>query len=248
MKRFEGKNVLVTGAGRGIGRAVAVAFAKEGANVVINYAGREESALETLALCREAGGDGICVKADVSNEEECKMLFDKAKETFGDISVLVNNAGITRDKLLIGMTEADFMSVMEVNLKGTFLCTRLAVKDMMKKRYGRIINLSSIVGVHGNAGQSNYSASKAGVIGFTKSVAKEFASRNITVNAIAPGMIETDMTDAIPENMYEAMLNQIPLKRIGKPEDIANGVLFLASDDASYITGQVITIDGGLQG
>lgn len=248
MKRFEGKTVLVTGAGRGIGRAVAVAFAKEGANVVVNFAGREESAKETVAMCEEAGAKAICVKADVSKEEECKKLMEETHAAFGEVAILVNNAGITRDKLLIGLTEEDFMSVLEVNLKGTYLCTKLAVKDMMKKRCGRIINLSSVVGVHGNAGQSNYAASKAGVIGFTKSVAKEFASRGITVNAVAPGMIETDMTDAIPEAMHEAMLNQIPLKRIGTPEDIANGVLFLASDEASYITGQVITIDGGLMG
>ncbi len=248
MKRFEGKTVLVTGAGRGIGRAVAVAFATEGANVVINYAGREDSAKETQAMCEAKGAVAICVKADVSKAEECAELFAKAKEAFGEVSVLVNNAGITRDKLLIGLNEDDFMSVLEVNLKGTYLCTKLAVKDMMKNRYGRIINLSSVVGVHGNAGQSNYAASKAGVIGFTKSVAKEFASRNITVNAVAPGMIETDMTDAIPDAMHEAMLNRIPVKRIGKPEDIAAGVLFLASEEASYITGQVLTIDGGLMG
>ncbi len=248
MKKFEGKTVVVTGGGRGIGRAVAVAFAKEGANVVINYAGREEGALETLALCKESGAEAICVKADVSKEEDCKRLFDEARAAFGEVLILVNNAGITKDKLLIGLTEEDFMSVLEVNLKGTYLSTKIAVKDMMKKRYGRIINLSSVVGVHGNAGQSNYAASKAGVIGFTKSVAKEFASRGITVNAVAPGMIETDMTDAIPEAMYDAMLQQIPVKRIGKAEDIANGVLFLASEEASYITGQVLTIDGGLMG
>lgn len=248
MKKFEGKTVVVTGAGRGIGRAVAVAFAKEGANVVINFAGREESAAQTLALCQEAGAKAICVKADVSKEEDCKLLFERTREEFGEVTILVNNAGITRDKLLIGLTQEDFMSVLEVNLKGTYLCTKLAVKDMMKKRNGRIINMSSVVGVHGNAGQSNYAASKAGVIGFTKSVAKEFASRGITVNAVAPGMIATDMTDAIPENMHEAMLQQIPVKRIGTPEDIAAGVLFLASDEASYITGQILTIDGGLMG
>lgn len=248
MKKFEGKTVVVTGAGRGIGRAVTVAFAKEGANVVINFAGREESAAQTLALCQEAGAKAICVKADVSKEEDCKLLFERTREEFGEVTILVNNAGITRDKLLIGLTQEDFMSVLEVNLKGTYLCTKLAVKDMMKKRNGRIINMSSVVGVHGNAGQSNYAASKAGVIGFTKSVAKEFASRGITVNAVAPGMIATDMTDAIPENMHEAMLQQIPVKRIGTPEDIAAGVLFLASDDASYITGQILTIDGGLMG
>ncbi len=248
MKRFEGKTVVVTGGGRGIGRAVAVAFAREGANVVINYAGREDAANETKALCEQTGAKAICVKGDVSKEEDCKRLFEETRATFGEVSILVNNAGITRDKLLIGLSEEDFMSVLEVNLKGTYLCTKLAVKDMMKKRCGRIINLSSVVGVHGNAGQSNYAASKAGVIGFTKSVAKEFASRGITVNAVAPGMIETDMTDAIPEAMHEAMLQQIPLKRIGNPEDIANGVLFLASEEASYITGQVLTIDGGLMG
>ena len=246
MKKFEGKTVLVTGAGRGIGRAVAIAFAKEGANVVINYAGREESAKETLAMCTEAGVGAICVKADVSKEEDCKRLFDEARAAFGEVSILVNNAGITRDKLLIGLTEEDFMSVLEVNLKGTYLCTKLAVKDMMKKRCGRIINLSSVVGVHGNAGQCNYSASKAGMIGLAKSIAQELGPKGVRANAVAPGFIETAMTAQLPEEVRKDWMNKIPLRRGGQVEDIANVCLFLASDMSSYVTGQVIQIDGGM--
>ena len=242
MKKFEGKTVLVTGAGRGIGRAVAVAFAKEGANVVVNYAGREDAAKETVALCEEAGAKAICVKADVSKEEDCKKLMDATHEAFGEVAVLVNNAGITRDKLLIGLTEEDFMSVLEVNLKGTYLCTKLAVKDMMKKRSGRIINLSSVVGLHGNAGQVNYAASKAGVIGMTKSAAKELASRGITVNAVAPGPTQTGWID---EDLEKAVLPLIPMGSLISPEDIAETILFLASKQARMITGQVIKTSGG---
>ncbi len=241
-----GRSALVTGAGRGIGRAIAVALAKAGADIAINYAGNEAAAKETEALCAEFGVKTLVIKADVSDAESCKAMIDQVKEAFGKIDILVNNAGITKDKLMIGMSEADFMDVINTNLKGSFLCMQLVSKLMIKQRYGRIINLSSVVGLHGNAGQVNYAASKAGVIGMTKSAAKELASRNITVNAVAPGMIETDMTAVIPEKAKEAMLQSIPAGHAGKPEDIANVVAFLASEEASYMTGQVVSVDGGM--
>lgn len=240
------KCALVTGASRGIGRAIAVALAKAGADVAINYAGNEDAAKQTEALCAAYGVNTLVIRADVANAEECKAMMDLVKEHFGKIDILVNNAGITRDKLMIGMTEADFMDVINTNLKGSFLCMQLASKLMLKQRYGRIINLSSVVGLHGNAGQVNYAASKAGVIGMTKSAAKELASRNITVNAVAPGMIETDMTAVIPEKAKDAMMAGIPAGRAGAPEEIADVVVFLASDKAAYITGQVISVDGGM--
>lgn len=241
-----GRCALVTGAGRGIGRAIAVALAKAGADVAINYAGNEAAAKETESLCAACGVKTLVIKADVSDAESCKAMVEQVKEAFGKIDILVNNAGITKDKLMIGMTENDFMDVINTNLKGSFLCMQLVSKLMLKQRYGRIINLSSVVGLHGNAGQVNYAASKAGVIGMTKSAAKELASRNITVNAVAPGMIETDMTAVIPEKAKEAMLQSIPAGHAGKPEDIANVVAFLASEEASYMTGQVISVDGGM--
>ena len=240
------KCALVTGASRGIGRAIAVALAKAGADVAINYAGNEEAAKQTEALCAAYGVNTLVIRADVANAEECKAMIDLVKEHFGKIDILVNNAGITRDKLMIGMTEDDFMDVINTNLKGSFLCMQLASKLMLKQRYGRIINLSSVVGLHGNAGQVNYAASKAGVIGMTKSAAKELASRNITVNAVAPGMIETDMTAVIPDKAKDAMMAGIPAGRAGAPEEIADAVVFLASDKAAYITGQVISVDGGM--
>ena len=241
-----GKSALVTGASRGIGRAIAVALARAGADVAINYAGNAEAAQHTEELCSAYGANTLVLKADVANAEECKTMVEQAKERFGKIDILVNNAGITRDKLMIGMSETDFMDVINTNLKGAFLCTQLVSKLMLKQRCGRIINLSSVVGLHGNAGQVNYAASKAGVIGMTKSAAKELASRNITVNAVAPGMIETDMTAVIPEKAKEAMMVSIPAGRAGKPEEIADMVVFLASDKAAYITGQVISVDGGM--
>jgi len=240
------KCALVTGASRGIGRAIAVALAKAGANVAINYAGNEAAAKQTEELCAAYGVNTLVVKADVAKAEECKAMIDSVKEQFGKIDILINNAGITKDKLMIGMTEADFMEIINTNLKGSFLCMQMVSKLMVKQRYGRIINLSSVVGLHGNAGQVNYAASKAGVIGMTKSAAKELASRNITVNAVAPGMIETDMTAVIPEKAKEAMMAGIPAARAGKPEEIAEVVAFLASDKAAYITGQVISVDGGM--
>ena len=241
-----GKSALVTGASRGIGRAIAVALAKAGADVAINYAGNEEAAKQTEDICAAYGVNTLVIKADVANAEECKAMVEQVKERFGKIDILVNNAGITRDKLMIGMSETDFMDVINTNLKGSFLCMQLVSKLMIKQRYGRIINLSSVVGLHGNAGQVNYAASKAGVIGMTKSAAKELASRNITVNAVAPGMIETDMTAVIPEKAKEAMMAGIPAGRAGKPEEIANVVAFLASEEAAYMTGQVVSVDGGM--
>ncbi len=241
-----GKCALVTGASRGIGRAIAVALAKAGADVAINYAGNADAAKQTEELCAAYGANTLVIKADVANAEECKAMIDCVKAHFGKIDILVNNAGITKDKLMIGMTEADFMEVINTNLKGSFHCMQLASKLMIKQRYGRIINLSSVVGLHGNVGQVNYAASKAGVIGMTKSAAKELASRNITVNAVAPGMIETDMTAVIPEKVKEAMMAGIPAGRAGAPEEIADMVAFLASDKAAYITGQVISVDGGM--
>lgn len=244
--KLKNKNALVTGAGRGIGRAIAIALAKEGANVVINYAGNEAAALETQKVCEEYGVKTLVIKGDVSDAEVCAELIRRVKEEFGSLDILVNNAGITRDKLMIGMSEQDFMDVIDVNLKGSYLCMQLAAKLMIKQRYGRIINMSSVVGLHGNAGQVNYAASKAGVIGMTKTAAKELASRNITVNAVAPGMIDTDMTAVLSEKAKEAMLTGIPAGHAGTPEDVANVVVFLASDEASYLTGQVISVDGGM--
>ena len=240
------KCALVTGASRGIGRAIAVALAKAGADVAINYAGNEEAAKQTENLCAAYGVNTLVIKADVANAEECKAMMDCVKDHFGRLDILVNNAGITRDKLMIGMSETDFTEVIDTNLKGSFLCMQLASKLMIKQRYGRIINLSIVVGLHGNVGQVNYAASKAGVIGMTKSAAKELASRNITVNAVAPGMIETDMTAVIPEKAKEAMMAGIPAGRAGAPGEIADVVAFLASDKAAYITGQVISVDGGM--
>ena len=241
-----GKCALITGASRGIGRAIAVSLAKAGADVAINYAGNEEAAKQTEDICAAYGVSTLVVRADVANAEECKTMVEQVKERFGKIDILVNNAGITKDKLMIGMSEADFMDVINTNLKGSFLCMQMVSKLMLKQKSGRIINLSSVVGLHGNAGQVNYAASKAGVIGMTKSAAKELASRGITVNAVAPGMIETDMTAVIPEKAKDAMMASIPAGRAGKPEEIANVVAFLASEEAAYITGQVISVDGGM--
>ena len=243
---LKGKSALVTGAGRGIGRAIAIELAKAGADVAINFAGNETAARETEVMCKEYGVNVMVIRADVSDADACKSMMETVKQTFGKIDILVNNAGITRDKLLIGMSEQEFTEVINTNLKGSYICMQLAAKAMIKQRYGRIINISSVVGLHGNIGQVNYAAAKAGVIGMTKSAAKELASRNITVNAVAPGMIETDMTAVLSDKAKEAMLLGIPAGRAGKPEDVAGVVVFLASEQASYMTGQVISVDGGM--
>lgn len=244
--RLDNKTAIVTGGSRGIGRSICVSLAKAGANVVTCYANGAEGAEETVKLCEEFGVKAMAIKADVSNYEDVSAMVTKTKEEFGSVDILVNNAGITKDNLMLKMTEADFEQVIDTNLKGAFLFTKDVSKLMLKQRSGRIINISSVVGVMGNAGQVNYAASKAGLIGMTKSVAKELASRGITCNAIAPGFIETDMTAKLPENVVDEMMKNIPMKKLGAGEDIANTVVFLASDMASYITGQVICVDGGM--
>lgn len=243
---FKDKVVLVTGGSRGIGKAIVLAFAKEGAKVVINYRGNKEAAEETLEEVKKLGREAYLYQADVSKEEEVESMFKDILTKFGHLDILVNNAGITRDNLLLRMKLEDWEDVMAVNLRSIFLCTRAAAKIMIKQRSGRIINISSIVGERGNIGQANYSSAKAGVIGFTKSVARELAGRNITVNAVAPGFIETEMTQKLSEEIKNAYLKQIPLQRFGKPEEVAYVVKFLASEEAGYITGTVINIDGGL--
>lgn len=240
------RTALITGAGRGIGRATALAMAEKGYNVVINYAGNEAAAADTAAECEKAGVKTLVVRADVSKKAEVELLFNRTAETFGRVDVLVNNAGITRDNLLLRMPEEDFDAVIATNLKGAYLCMQAAFKYMMKQRYGRIINISSVVGVHGNAGQVNYAASKAGIIGMTKSAAKEFASRKITVNAVAPGFIETDMSAVLSDKVKENIMSGIPLSCFGRAEDVASAVAFLASEEAYYITGQVLGVDGGM--
>ena len=243
---LEGKTALVTGASRGIGRAVAVALASAGAKVAVNYAGNDAAAEETKAAIEAAGSTAILVKADIADSEAVEKMVADTVAAFGQIDILVNNAGITRDGLLMRMKNEDFDAVINTNLKGVYYTTKAVTKLMMKKRYGRIINMASVVGLTGNAGQANYSAAKAGVIGFSKTVAKELASRGITCNMVAPGLIATDMTKDLPEKAKEAMMTSIPLGRAGQPEDVAQAVLFLASDNASYITGQVINVDGGM--
>lgn len=243
---FEGKSVLVTGGSRGIGREVAIEFAKNGADVAINYTSSEESALNIKEEIEELGRKCKIIKCDVSDFNKVSEMVKDVVNDFGKIDILVNNAGVTKDGLLIRMNEDDFDKVMDINLKGVFNVTKATTKFMMKKKYGKIINMSSVVGIVGNAGQANYCASKAGVIGFTKATAKEFASRNININAIAPGFIETDMTDILPDDIKEKMLEQIPQKCAGKAENIADVALFLASDMSEYITGQVINVDGGM--
>ena len=243
---FSGKTAVVTGGSRGIGRAVCLELAKGGANVVLCYAGNESAARETVSACEALGAKALAVKCDVSDGAQVKNLMDEAVKAFGRIDILVNNAGITRDGLLMMMKEEDFDAVISSNLRGTFLCMKAVSRLMMKQRCGRIVNLSSVVGLRGNAGQVNYAASKAGVIGMTKSLAKELASRGVTVNAVAPGFIDTDMTAAMTEAAKTATLAAIPMQRLGKPEDVAKAVAFLASDSAAYITGQVLAVDGGM--
>ncbi|MDL2310664.1 3-oxoacyl-[acyl-carrier-protein] reductase [Peptostreptococcaceae bacterium OttesenSCG-928-C18] len=240
------KVALVTGAGKGIGKSIAVELSKNGYDIAINYRSNEEEALEVKRLCEKNGAKAEIIKADVSIFEECEDLFKEVKDKFSKVDLLVNNAGITKDNLIIRMTPEDFNDVIKTNLNSAFYCMKLASRIMMKQRSGKIISISSVVGLHGNPGQANYSASKAGIIGITKTLAKELASRNITVNAIAPGFIETKMTEKLPEDIVETMLNNIPLGKFGSPEDIANAVVFLGSDSADYITGQILSVDGGM--
>jgi len=237
---------VVTGASRGIGKAIALELAKRGAKVVVNYRTHEDAALQVLEQIRESGGDGIIDQADISQFDQAQALIKNCVEHFGKIDILVNNAGITRDTLIMMMSEEDWDIVQATNLKGTFNCSKAAVRYMMRQKYGRIINITSVSGQMGNAGQCNYSASKAGQIGFTKALAREVASRNITVNAIAAGYIETDIWENVPQEMKESFLKLIPLGRKGQPEEIAYAVAFLASDQAAYITGQVLGVDGGM--
>ena len=243
---LEGKVAVVTGASGGIGRAIALAFGKAGASVAVHYNGNEAKAAAVKAEIEEAGGKAEIFRCNVADFDACSDFIKSVVKTFGKIDILVNNAGITRDGLVMGMSEEDFDAVIDTNLKGSFNCIRFASRQMMRKKYGRIINITSVSGVAGNAGQANYSASKAGLIGLTKSVAKELASRNITANAIAPGFVKTEMTDVLSDEVKEAAMKQIPLGRFAEPEDIANAAVFLASDMASYITGQVISVDGGM--
>ncbi|MFC5773823.1 3-oxoacyl-[acyl-carrier-protein] reductase [Ectobacillus antri] len=241
-----GRVALVTGASRGIGRAVALDLARHGASVVVNYAGNEAKANEVVDEIKALGSEAIAVKADVANGEEVAELIKTATDAFGKIDILVNNAGITKDNLLMRMKEEEWDAVINTNLKGVFLCTKAVSRLMMRQRYGRIINVASVVGVTGNPGQANYVAAKAGVIGFTKTAAKELAARNITVNAIAPGFIVTDMTDVLSEGIKDDLLKLIPLAKLGAAEDIANAVTFLASEKSGYITGQTLHVDGGM--
>lgn len=243
---MKGRTALVTGGSRGIGREIALGLARSGCNVAITYASSEDLANNVVEELSGLGVEAIAVKADTGNQEQVEAMVKYVEENLGRIEILVNNAGITKDNLIIRMSEADWDSVMQTNLKGAFLTTKAVVRGMMKNKYGKIINISSVVGVMGNAGQANYSASKAGLIGLTKSTAKELASRGIRVNAIAPGFIKTDMTEALKDEVIDEMLKSIPLGYLAEPKEISNLVNFLASDDSDYITGQVIQIDGGM--
>ena len=243
---LKGKCAVITGASRGIGKCIATKFAKEGANIVINYRNNEEEALKVKKELEDLGSQVLVVKADVSELEQAENLIKEAKKEFGRVDILVNNAGITKDNLIIRMKEEDFDSVIKTNLKGAFNCLKAVTPIMLKQKYGKIVNMASVVGVVGNPGQVNYCASKAGLIGMTKSLAKEIGSRNITVNAIAPGFIDTDMTKILSDDQKKKILSLIPLNKFGNVEDIANVALFLGSENSNYITGQVIHVDGGM--
>lgn len=244
--KLSGKVAFVTGASRGIGRAIALQLAQDGAKVALNFASNSAKAEEVKAQIEAAGGEAMLVQGDVAKFEVVTELIKKVVDTWGRLDILINNAGITRDNLLLKMSEEDFDKVISTNLKGVFNCTKAVTKLMMKQRGGRIVNMSSVVGLKGNISQANYAAAKAGIIGFTKSAARELASRGVTVNAVAPGFINTDMTAALSEKVKEVMLQEIPAGRMGTPEDVANAVAFLVSDEAAYITGQVLSVDGGM--
>lgn len=246
MELLKDKVALITGASRGIGKAIALKFAQNGANVIINYSSSQSQAENLKEEIEKIGTKAMMIKCDVSNPDEVNQMFSQVEKEFGRLDILVNNAGITKDGLILRMNEEDFDKVIAINLKGAFLCSKAAAKMMVKQRFGNIINISSIVGIAGNIGQANYAASKAGIIGLTKSLAKELASRNIRVNAIAPGFIKTDMTEVLSDKVKEAMLSSIPLGRFGEADEVANVALFLASSLSSYITGQVIVVDGGM--
>jgi len=247
LSKLVGRTALITGAGRGIGRATAIRLATDGAKIAINYKGNTEAAEETKRAVEAAGSQGVLIQGDVSVDAEAeRVVKDALAFGGGRLDILVNNAGITRDNLLLRMSAEDWDAVLDLNLRGAFLVTKAAMRPMMKQRGGRIVNVSSIAGVMGNAGQANYSAAKAGLIAFTKTVAREMASRNITANAVAPGFVPTDLTSIVPKDVQDAMLAQIPLARFGTAEDVANAIAFLASDEASYITGQVLVVDGGM--
>lgn len=243
---FEGKTALVSGGSRGIGRAICKELAARGANIVFTYAGNEQAAQQTLEELAPTGVTARALQADVTSAESAARVVAAVLDEFSSLDILVNNAGITRDKLAARMSEQDFSLVVDTNLTGAFLMTKAALRPMMRARHGAIVNMSSVVGLHGNAGQANYAASKAGLIGMTKSMAREVAALGITVNAVAPGYIETDMTAAMPEAARQAMLDGVPARRAGTPEDVARAVAFLASDEASYITGEVLRVDGGM--
>lgn len=243
---MKGRTAVVTGAAKGIGKAIALELARKGVNLVLNYRNSDVAIKEVIMEIENMGQKAIAVKADVSDFKQAELLIKSAIENFGSLDILVNNAGITKDGLLMRMTEEDFDKVIQTNLKGTFNCIRHASAIMLKQKKGKIVNISSVVGICGNVGQVNYAASKAGVIGITKSAAKELASRGVTVNAVAPGFINTDMTEILSDKIKESFINEIPLKRFGEAEDVAKAVCFLASDDADYITGQVLQVDGGL--
>ncbi len=243
---LQGRNALVTGGSRGIGRAICLELARQGANVAVNYAGNAQAAEETAAACRELGVQAVTIRADVADAAACESMVKEVISSFGSLHILVNNAGITRDNLALSISESDFDAVLDTNLKGAFFCCKAAYRPMMRQRYGRIINMSSVVGLRGNAGQANYSASKAGLIGLTKSLAKELAARKVTVNAVAPGFIDTDMTAVLPEAAKETLLKTIPMARLGQPEDVARAVAFFAADETAYVTGQVLCVDGGM--
>ncbi|HQA69197.1 MAG TPA: 3-oxoacyl-[acyl-carrier-protein] reductase [Aggregatilineales bacterium] len=246
MSRLDERIAIVTGASRGIGRAIAEELARRGARVVVNYNSSAAAAEEVVQAICDEGGEAVAVQADVSDMEQAQRLVKDAISTYGGLDILVNNAGTTRDMLLMMMSESDWDDVLRINLKSAYNCSKAALRPMMRKRYGRIINMTSVAGIAGNPGQTNYSASKAGLIGFTKSLAREVGSRNITVNAVAPGFVPTELTASLPEEIREASIQQIPLGRWGTAEEVAFAVAFLASDEASYITGHVLSVDGGM--